>query len=103
MSALSCCFRATGFTTELGAAWTEYRDFGKVLAHEGPLPHGEGRRHKMTIKTPEPEDDGCASAEATLAAAQTQESWTSGIQSQRASQGNRRSGTRVKTRIRPSN
>jgi hypothetical protein len=37
MSALSCCFRATGFTTGLG--WTEYRDFGKVLAHEGPLPH----------------------------------------------------------------
>jgi hypothetical protein len=39
MSALPCCFRATGFTTELGAAWTEYRDLGKVLAHEGPLPH----------------------------------------------------------------
>jgi hypothetical protein len=24
---------------ELCGAWIEYRDLGKVLAHEGPLPH----------------------------------------------------------------
>jgi hypothetical protein len=26
---------------ELCGAWIEYRDLGKVLAHEGPLPHPE--------------------------------------------------------------
>jgi hypothetical protein len=28
-----------GYRCELCGAWIEYRDLGKVLAHEGPLPH----------------------------------------------------------------
>ena len=28
-----------GYRCELCTAWIEYRDLGKVLAHEGPLPH----------------------------------------------------------------
>jgi hypothetical protein len=28
-----------GHRRELCGAWIEYRDLGKVLAHEGPLPH----------------------------------------------------------------
>jgi hypothetical protein len=28
-----------GYRCELCGAWIEYRNLGKVLAHEGPLPH----------------------------------------------------------------
>jgi hypothetical protein len=28
-----------GYRCKLCGAWIEYRDLGKVLAHEGPLPH----------------------------------------------------------------
>jgi hypothetical protein len=28
-----------GYLRELCGAWIEYRDLGKVLAHEGALPH----------------------------------------------------------------
>jgi hypothetical protein len=28
-----------GYRCELCGTWIKYRDLGKVLAHEGPLPH----------------------------------------------------------------
>jgi hypothetical protein len=33
-----------GYRCELCGAWIEYRTLGKVLAHEGPLPHGSEDR-----------------------------------------------------------
>jgi hypothetical protein len=33
-----------GYRCERCGAWIEYRNLGKVLAHEGPLPHVEQDR-----------------------------------------------------------
>jgi hypothetical protein len=33
-----------GYRCELCGAWIEYRDLGKVLPHEGPLPHRSNDR-----------------------------------------------------------
>ena len=34
------------------AAWIEYRDLGKVLAHEGPLPHDDQDRPAVGNRKP---------------------------------------------------
>ena len=34
-----------GYRCKLCGAWIEYRDLGKVLAHEGPLPHRSEMPH----------------------------------------------------------
>src|SRR5712671_369546 len=40
-----------GYRCELCGAWVEYRDLGKVLAHEGPLPHVEQDRPAVGDRT----------------------------------------------------
>jgi hypothetical protein len=43
-----------GYRCELCGAWIEYRDLGKVLAHEGPLPHVEQDRPAVGNRKPPP-------------------------------------------------
>jgi hypothetical protein len=40
-----------GYRCELCGAWIEYRNLGKVLEHEGPLPHGAQDRPAVGDRT----------------------------------------------------
>jgi hypothetical protein len=40
-----------GYRCELQGTWIEYRDLGKVLAHERPLPHPPKTLKKWTLKS----------------------------------------------------
>jgi hypothetical protein len=40
-----------GYRCELCGAWIEYRNLGKVLAHEGPLPHLDHDRPAVGDRT----------------------------------------------------
>jgi hypothetical protein len=47
-----------GYRCELCGAWVEYRDLGKVLAHEGPLQHVEQDRPTVGEGSDQPRKKG---------------------------------------------
>jgi DNA-directed RNA polymerase subunit RPC12/RpoP len=65
-----------GYRCELCGAWVEYRDLGKVLAHEGPLPHVDQDRPAVGNRPRCPRCQARVTVQRTVASRPGFEHWT---------------------------